>query len=63
MELITNAQINADISSLVEKFERLENEDPERWIVLSQDLYTIIDLNLHDLVNLLQTFTELAHTE
>jgi len=54
------AELAADTENLLEKFATFEIRYPQIWESVSQILYAQTDMNLNDLINLLQVFSEIT---
>jgi hypothetical protein len=54
------AELAADAENLLEKFATFENSYPQIWESINQILYAQTDMNLADLINLLQIFSEIT---
>ena len=54
------AELVADAENLLEKFATFENRYPKIWANISETLYSKTDMNLSDLINLLQVFSEIT---
>lgn len=54
------AELAADAEKLLEKLATFEIQYPQIWAIISQNLYSQSDMNLGDLVQLLQIFSEIT---
>lgn len=57
---ITQADLAADIETLLKKFAIFEILHPQIWKRINENLYSQTDLNVCDLINLLETFSEIT---
>lgn len=54
------SELSTDTQNLLEKLATFENRYPKIWVNISETVYSKTDLNLSDLINLLQAFSQIT---
>lgn len=57
--MVTHTELAIDAKKFLEQLAAFENNCPRMWGNLSEMLYSKTDLNITDLVNLLEAFSEI----